>query len=142
MSLVVRFIAGYICKGDLMMKKMGLSAALIITLGLAVAFAATGNVAKREYVCMMQDMVLTKPGIPIQYQGKTYYGCCNMCKEKIQKEPQRYTKAIDPVSGKGVDKAEAFIYGVEGDAYYFGSEANRKAFAANPQKYLHKSSPR
>ena len=91
---------------------------------------------------MMQDMVLTKPGIPIHYQGKTYYGCCNMCKEKIQREPQKYTKAIDPVSGKVVDKAEAFIYGVEGDAYYFGSEANRKAFASNPQKYLHKSSTR
>ena len=124
------------------MKKFGLCAVLVAALGLAVALAATGNVAKREYVCMMQDTVLTKPGIPIQYQGKTYYGCCNMCKDKIQREPQKYTKAIDPVSGKVVDKAEAYIYGIEGDAYYFGSEANRKTFATNPQKYLHKSSLR
>src|SRR5437867_7510443 len=88
------------------MKKMMTSAVLAATLCLAVAFGASGNVEKREYVCMMQDMVLTKPGIAIQYQGKTYYGCCAMCKEKIKNEPKKYTRAIDPVSGKQVDKAD------------------------------------
>ncbi|PYV90886.1 MAG: hypothetical protein DMG05_08720 [Acidobacteria bacterium] len=120
------------------MKKMMTSAVLAATLCLAVAFGASGNVEKREYVCMMQDMVLTKPGIAIQYQGKTYYGCCAMCKEKIKNEPKKYTRAIDPVSGKQVDKAEAFVYGVEGNAYYFSSKENRKTFAENPGKYLKK----
>ena len=87
---------------------------------------------------MMQDMVLTKPGIAIEYQGKTYYGCCDMCKEKIKNAPQKYTRATDPVSGKPVDKATAFIYGLDGDAYYFASESNRQAFAANPQKFVKK----
>ncbi|MEW5979252.1 MAG: YHS domain-containing protein [Acidobacteriota bacterium] len=110
----------------------------ILTIALAVPFllAATGNVEKPEFVCMMQDMVLTKPGIAIEYQGKTYYGCCEMCRDKIKNEPQKYTQAKDPVSGKAVDKATAFIYGIDGSAYYFATKANRKAFASNPEKYL------
>src|SRR5438093_11926943 len=118
------------------MKKMMTSAVLVATLCLAVAFGASGNVEKREYVCMMQDMVLTRPGIAIQYEGKTYYGCCEMCKQKIKNEPGKYTKATDPVSKKPVDKAESFVYGIEETAYYCSSEANRKTFAENPQKYL------
>lgn len=114
------------------------SAVFVLILTAALTLAATGNVDKKEYVCMMQDMVLGKAGIPIQFEGKTYYGCCEMCKEKIKKEPQKYTKSVDPVSGKAVDKASAFIYGLEGSAYYFESESSRKAFAANPQKYLKK----
>src|SRR5262249_48228058 len=118
------------------MKRILTALLLITTLCPAMALAVSGDVEKREYVCMMQDMVLTRPGIAIQYQSKTYYGCCEMCKQKIKNEPTKYTKAVDPVSKKAVDKAEAFIYGIEGTAYYFSSEANRKAFAENPQKFL------
>jgi YHS domain-containing protein len=121
-----------------MIRKTVTSAILILTLAGGLALAISGNVDKKEYVCMMQDMVLGKPGIPLQFEGKTYYGCCEMCKEKIKNEPQKYTKAIDPVSRKSVDKASSFIYGLEGSAYYFETEASRKAFAANPQKYLKK----
>jgi YHS domain-containing protein len=102
------------------------------------AWSASGNVDKPAYVCMMQDMVLGKPGIAIPYRGKTYYGCCAMCKAKIEAAPDEYTRAVDPVSGKTVDKAEAFIYALEGDAYYFATRANRKAFAAAPARYLKK----
>jgi len=118
------------------MKRILIVLFLMTTLCLTMAFAASGNVEKREYVCMMQDMVLTRPGIAIQHEGKTYYGCCAMCKQKIKNEPAKYTKATDPVSKKSIDKAEAFIYGIDGTAYYFGSDANRKAFADNPQKFL------
>ncbi len=111
---------------------------LMLAVATALMMAATGNVDKKEYVCMMQDMVLGKPGIPIQFEGRTYYGCCEMCKEKIKTEPQKYTTALDPVSQKPVDKASSFIYSVDGSAYYFTTEANRKTFAANPQKYLKK----
>jgi YHS domain-containing protein len=120
------------------LRKSVLPVVLMLTSAVSMAFAATGNVDQKEYVCMMQDMVLGKPGIPIQFEGRTYYGCCEMCKEKIKNEPQKYTKAIDPVSGASVDKASSFIYGVNGSAFYFGSSANRKTFAANPQKYLKK----
>ena len=118
------------------MKRILTVALIMTTLCLTMALGASGNVEKREYVCMMQDMVLTRPGIAIQYQGKTYYGCCEMCQQKIKNEPGKYTKAVDLVSKKAVDKAEAFIYGIEGTAYYFSSEANRKSFAENPQKFV------
>ena len=122
----------------MILRKSVLSVILVLLLAVDFALAATGNIDKKEYVCMMQDMVLGKPGIPIDFAGKTYYGCCEMCKEKIKRQPQKYTKAIDPVSGKSVDKAVSFIYGLEGSAYYFSSEENRKAFATEPQKYLKK----
>lgn len=122
----------------MLLKKVTLASVLMLALSVVMVFAVTGNVDKKEYVCMMQDMVLGKAGIPIQFAGKTYYGCCEMCKEKIKNEPQKYTRATDLVSQRPVDKAESFIYSVEGTAYYFGSDANRKTFAANPQKYLKK----
>lgn len=120
------------------LRKVVSASLLMLSLLVTLALAVTGNVDKKEYVCMMQDMVLGKPGIPIQFAGRTYYGCCEMCKEKIKNEPQKYTQATDLVSRKPVDKAESFIYSVDGTAYYFGSDASRKTFAANPQKYLKK----
>ena len=119
------------------MKHFGTMAFVALCL-LAPAWAASGNVEKREYVCMMQDMVLQKPGIAIQFDGKTYFGCCEMCKEKIKHAPEQYTRALDRVSGKKVDKATAFIYNLDGDAFYFGTAANRKAFSENPAKFLKK----
>lgn len=101
-------------------------------------FAAGANVADNKMVCMMQDMVLTKPGIAITHAGKTYYGCCEMCKQKIASEPAKYTKGTDPVSGKKVDKASALIYGLDGTAFYFETSANRDTFAKDPGKYLKK----
>jgi len=118
--------------------KVALASLLMLALLVTLALAVTGNVDKKEYVCMMQDMVLGKAGIPIQFAGKTYYGCCEMCKEKIKNEPQKYTRATDLVSRKPVDKSESFIYSIDGTAYYFASDANRKTFAASPQKYLKK----
>ena len=111
---------------------------LVATLGVGLLWAASGNVDKREYVCMMQDMVLDKPGIPIQHEGKTYFGCCEMCKARIKGAPEQYTLAVDRVSGKKIDKATAFIYNLDGDAFYFATAANRKAFAESPTKYLRK----
>lgn len=115
------------------------SSILILSLaGLSLFAASDGNVEKREHVCMMQDMVLGKPGIAIEHKGKTYYGCCEMCKQKIAQDPEKYTLAVDPVSKKKVDKASAFIYAHKGDAYYFTSKENREEFGKNPAKYLEK----
>ena len=116
-----------------------LSIAILVTaVSIGLLCAAGANVDSPKMVCMMQDMVLTKAGIPIEHNGKTYYGCCEMCKAKIASEPLKYTKAIDPVSGKQVDKSEAFIYGLEGTAFYFQTKETRKQFATNPAKYLKK----
>ncbi|VAV85007.1 hypothetical protein MNBD_DELTA01-384 [hydrothermal vent metagenome] len=73
-------------------------------------------------VCMVTDRVMGKPQIPVVIEGKTYYGCCEGCKAKLQKNRSiRYS--TDPVTGKEVDKARAYI--VQGDlskALYFESE--------------------
>lgn len=96
----------------------------------------TGNVEDKAYVCMMQDMVMMRKGIELVKDGKKYWGCCEMCKAKMEAEPERYTRAVDPVSGKIVDKAKAAIYALDGQAFYFESKKTRAAFAKAPKRYL------
>ena len=67
--------------------------------------------------------------IPVPVNGKTYYGCCEMCVDKLNNiESARI--AIDPFSGNQVDKSEAFIVvtNPQGAVAYFESEANYSAF--------------
>jgi len=121
------------------MKMKSILTFLSLVLYLGTLLAASGNnVDKKEMVCMINDEVLNKPGVAVAQSGKTYYGCCEMCLEKLKKEPSKYITAKDPVSGQKVDKADAFIYGLDGKAFYFANEANRKAFAENPDRYLKK----
>ena len=105
------------------------------------ALAADGNVNDRKYVCMMQDALQVKPGTPIEHEGKTYYGCCEMCAEKLARNPERYTKATDPVTNVRVDKASAFIYALQGSAFYFETEESRGRFAQDPARYLPATQP-
>ena len=80
-------------------------------------------------VCMINDQYLSRDQIPVEVDGKIYYGCCPMCKTRLKKDPTtRY--AVDPVSGKKVDKALAVI-GVtpDGTAYYFENESNLERFS-------------
>jgi YHS domain-containing protein len=108
---------------------------LLSTVTVMNAHAADGNVADRQYVCMMQDTLQVKPGVPVQFDGRTYYGCCPMCAQTMTAEPARYLKAKDPVTGETVDKASALIYGFQGSAFYFASDTSRQAFAAKPSQY-------
>lgn len=75
-------------------------------------------------VCMVTDQLFVKDQIPVELEGKTYYGCCEMCKGKLKNNPDSRV-AIDPVSGKQVDKAQAVIGAApDGSVYYFESEEN------------------
>ena len=118
------------------MKRLIVCIAVLCLLSSALAYTDSGNVDKRETVCAVRDTVGAKAGLPHEYNGKTYYLCCEMCRDSIKNEPAKYTLAKDHVSGKQVDKAVAFIYNLEGKAYYFENEANRKSFAENPSKYI------
>lgn len=83
---------------------------------------------KPEYVCMVNNAAFDKPQIPVEVGGKTYYGCCPMCKERLAKDASART-ATDPVSGKSVDKAEAIIgKAPDGSVYYFENEGNMKQY--------------
>lgn len=81
-----------------------------------------------ENVCMVNDQDMEKPQIPVVVGGKTYFGCCAMCKEKLEKNASART-AVDPVSGKAVDKAGAVIARNEaGNVFYFESEETLRRY--------------
>ncbi len=53
--------------------------------------------SRPKYVCMINNQVFDKEQIPVEVDGKTYYGCCAMCKERLAKDADS-RKAVDPVS--------------------------------------------
>lgn len=81
-----------------------------------------------EYVCMVNDKRFPNAQIPVEVNGKTYYGCCQMCKAKLE-NVQEIRESRDPVSGGIVDKASAVIgAGPDWTVYYFENEDNLKRF--------------
>lgn len=81
-------------------------------------------------VCMINDRAMAIEQIPVVIEGKTYFGCCPMCKERLEKDAaSRY--AVDPVSGKKVDKAKAVIGALPGAVVvYFESAENLARYNA------------
>ena len=105
----------------------------------AVSFAADSTApapltqVESKKVCMINERFMDKDQIPVVVDGKTYYGCCEMCKERLAKDASKRS-AVDPVSGKTVDKAKAVIGAdAEGKVYYFENEANLKKYGAKKQ---------
>lgn len=88
---------------------------------------ALGDQVPNDYVCMVNDAYMGRLQFEVPFEGKTYYGCCDMCKERIPKdESVRY--AIDPYSKNKVNKADAYIVliGNNGEVVYFENEENYK----------------
>lgn len=113
------------------MKKMILAALMVVFATAANAGEGAHKLRKvdAEFVCMVNNMAYEKQQVEAVVEGKTYYGCCPMCKEKLEKNPA-LRKAIDPVSGKEVDKADAVIGAMEdGMVHYFENEANLEKFS-------------
>jgi YHS domain-containing protein len=105
------------------------AAALAALLALAaVAAAAPLEKAEAKYVCMVNNRVFDKEQIKVEVEGRTYYGCCEMCKKALAEKPELRV-AVDPVSGHEVDKSKAVIGVLEdGSVVYFESEENFKKF--------------
>ncbi len=110
-----------------------LAAAIAVLVGLLVPAlrARAGDLTRvdAKRVCMVQDAVFPKDQIPVEVGGKTYFGCCEMCKGRLSSDASA-REAKDPVSGKTVDKATAVI-GVtpDGKAHYFESQKTFDAYA-------------
>jgi YHS domain-containing protein len=82
-------------------------------------------VTDAKQVCMVNNQFMGREQIPVQVEGKTYFGCCEMCKGRLERDPSSRS-AKDPVSGNLVDKATAVIgRRVNGDVLYF---ENRETF--------------
>jgi YHS domain-containing protein len=108
--------------------------ALLFAFALLLATAAfagddvkpTGKLSRVESktVCMINEHAMGKDQIPVEVEGKTYYGCCEMCKKALASDAAKRS-AVDPVSGKQVDKATAVIASqTDGRVFYFENEAN------------------
>ena len=96
----------------------------------AGATEVTLKQVEAKKVCMVNNKVFDKDQIPVPVEGRTYYGCCEMCKERLAKDPHART-AVDPATGKQVDKATAFITASpDGSVVYFENEASFKRFAS------------
>lgn len=81
-----------------------------------------------EYVCMVNNTLFPSEQIPVQVEGKTYYGCCEMCKGTLANDPGSRT-AKDPLTKEEVDKAESVAAAdVKGNIYYFQNEENLTKF--------------
>jgi len=88
-----------------------------------------GSKIPNDLVCMVNDAYMGKPQIPVPVNGKTYYGCCQMCVGALNNNETART-GIDPFSNKEVDKTEAYIVLMkeEGDVAYFESKENYLSF--------------
>lgn len=87
------------------------------------------RVTDRSLVCMVNNQFMGQPQIPIEADGRTYYGCCEMCKGRLGSDPSSRVSA-DPVSGKTVDKATAVIgRDRSGQALYFENDLTFAAYA-------------
>ncbi len=100
-------------------------------LAIPVLAASGGEKVKQvdaKYVCFITKKHFDKPQSEVVVDGKKYYGCCADCTKQLSEDPKSRL-AVDPVSGKEVDKAEAVI-GVDkaGNVYFFENETNLKKF--------------
>jgi YHS domain-containing protein len=129
---------------DSRMKKAQLALATIVLFALATisfgAEAAKPALTKVEpkTVCMITEHAMGKPQIPVTVDGKTYYGCCDMCKKTLATDATKRV-ATDPQSGAEVDKAVAVIAAdADGKIFYFENEKNLKAYNAKLAKSAEK----
>ena len=107
---------------------LALSLAAAALLVAALTFAGDAGIkpalkkVEAKKVCMINNQLFEKDQIPVTVEGKTYYGCCEMCKERLTKDRAART-ALDPVTHKEVDKATAVIAAQpDGKVLYFQSE--------------------
>ena len=96
----------------------------------APSVATLTRVADPSLVCMVNNQLMAKPQIPVEVDGRTYYGCCAMCKDRLANDPAS-REARDPVTGEAVDKAKAIMASdTDGAIYYFASADSLNRYGA------------
>ncbi|SDC39234.1 hypothetical protein [Niabella drilacis] len=105
-------------------------AAVTAALQPGTAHYKKGDPVPSNLVCMVNDAYMGKAQIAVPFNGNTYYGCCEMCKNRIPQDAAVRT-AKDPATGKLVDKASAYIVitGNNGEVSYFENAESYKKLA-------------
>ncbi|MBX3022760.1 MAG: hypothetical protein KF799_13890 [Bdellovibrionales bacterium] len=100
-----------------------------------ISFAAeTWKIVPNKNVCMVTDQLFPKAQIPVEQDGKTYFGCCENCKATLATDA-KVRSAIDPESKQSVDKATATIAANdEGSVLYFQNKANFEKYVKGLSK--------
>jgi len=83
-------------------------------------------------ICMLSNRYLgERADVPIDVAGKTYHGCCANCAARLATNEEART-AIDPVSGKPIDKATAVLArDASNRVHYFESEWTLAQYSAH-----------
>jgi len=128
------------------------SKALALFFGFILVFtlmaAAQAKAADDTVTCPVSGKTVKKSEArgPYIYKGKTYYFCCDGCREAFIKDPEKYAHSdadstvMDPVCGMKVKKSEAkATYEYNGKTYYFCMEGCLEKFKKDPEKYASKA---
>lgn len=93
------------------------------------AQVSLGDIVPNDLVCMVNNDYMGREQLEVEVNGKTYYGCCEMCQERLPVD-ESVRVAVDPVSKNQVDKADAIIAvtGMRGEVSYFENEENYKTY--------------
>jgi len=98
-----------------------------------VVSQATYEIVPNDKVCMVNDRFMGVEQIPIDVEGTTYYGCCQGCVDKLQKNIDNVRFGSNPINDVKVDKANAVIVQdkSKGSVYYFASKQDAQSFINN-----------
>jgi YHS domain-containing protein len=96
----------------------------------AASSAQNYEIVPNEKVCMVNDRFIGVQQIAIEANGTIYYGCCENCIEKLQKNLEDVRFGSNPVNETKVDKAFAVIVRDKrsGSVFYFASKEDAQAF--------------
>ncbi|MBJ7882575.1 hypothetical protein [Gelidibacter salicanalis] len=96
----------------------------------AVASTQNYDIVPTEKVCMVNDRFMGVSQIPIDVNGTIYYGCCENCVEKLQKNIDDVRFGSNPLTETKVDKASAIIVQDKrsGNVFYFASKEDAQVF--------------
>lgn len=96
----------------------------------AATRASLTRITDPSTVCMVNDQHMGTAQIPVQVEGKTYYGCCQMCEARLNQDAQ-VRLGRDPVTKRSVDKASAVLAkDASGKILYFESEDTFGSYVA------------
>ncbi|GFD80140.1 hypothetical protein KUL118_30020 [Tenacibaculum sp. KUL118] len=101
-----------------------------IQMNSVVVSQTTYEIVPNDKVCMVNDRYMGVEQIPIDVEGITYYGCCQGCVEKLQKNIDNVRFGSNPIDDTKIDKANAVIVQdkSKGNVFYFASKEDAQNF--------------